>query len=261
MSDLQTQAAALIDNRPLIEAAGNLLVKPENKFKFHEYDQGKEAERLGFRGIRSGNKQAFIVTAEETALELGSPGNPTIESLLWTMDQNVIQEGVWISGQEFSDIKETHASLVLTVMVQVPSGFDAGNARFRSILNMSNRIPGLMSRSVPGKLWIRISRELMNRNFTVLSMGQCVIHTFHDAVPEIGPVSVIIAAGDISIVNEFEPVHSLERAYSGKNRKLSLEASGVVSCADLNCAVCDEKKSCDTIREIISIKKSGTTGA
>jgi hypothetical protein len=246
----------LVDNAPLIEMTREFISTPARNFLFHPYDRGAEAARLGFRSIRSNEKKAFIVTAEETALELGSPRHVSLAALMWTMNEGVITEGVWTSGIGFKKIKEPRADLILAVMTQVPRGFDPGDARFRGILNLSNRIPGYMARSVPGKLWIRISRGLIDSGFSPVSLGQCLVYAFHDAVPGLGPVAAIVAAGDGNLTRDFAPIHGLERAYSGKNRKLSLEASGVLECADLNCSSCDEKPSCDTIREVMTIKKS-----
>ncbi len=250
------ETPALADNAPLVSMLQEFISAPERRFAYHEYDRGAEARRFGYRPFASSDRKAFIVTADEAAIELGSPRHQSLAALLWTANDDLTAGGVWTSGTDLLDIREPHACLMLAVMARIKPGFDAGDARFRAILNLSNRIPGYMARSVPGKLWIRISRDLIKRGFSSESLGQCLVHSFHDAFPEIGPVAAAVAAGNTGLVREFTPIHVLERAYSGKNRKLSLDASGALECADLSCASCDEKPSCDAIREIVAIKKS-----
>jgi len=251
------ETPALIDNSPLIEMSMDFVSDSVNGFSFHPYDGGAEAERLGFRSVQNRDKQAYVVTAEDTALELGSPRHTSMSTLLWTAEKRTFPAGVWTSGRAFTDIKEPMANLLLVVMAEVPQNYDPGNSQFRSILNFSNRIPGYMARSVPGKQWIRLSDDLINRDFSPLSLGQCLIHAFHDAVTGLGAVAVVVAAGESRLTNAYEPIYNLERIYSGKNRKLSLEASGIIECDDLSCSSCKEKKSCDTIRDIMVIKKTG----
>lgn len=240
----------------LIGLIKNFTETEGNGFSFHPYDGGAEAARFNFRGIHHREKKAFIVTADETALELGSPRHDTLVTLVWTADRGLFADGVLVSGVDLQDISETKANLLIAVMAEVPPGYDPDNTRFRSIVNLSNRVPGYMSRSVPGKLWVRISGDLMNKKFSSMSLGMCILHAFHDAVPDLGAVSVIVAAGDGRLTKAFEPVYNLERAYSGRNRKLSLDQSGILECEDLNCTSCEEKKACDTIRDILTIKRT-----
>lgn len=242
-------------NRQIIGMIKSFTEMPENGFAFFPYDNGAEAVRFNFRSIHHREKKAFIVTAEETALELGSPQHDSLVTVVWTDDRGALADGVWVSGADIQKISGTKANLLIAVMAEVPSGYDPDNTRFRSIVNLSNRVPGYMSRSVPGKLWVRISGDLMNKQFSSMSLGMCILHAFHEAVPGLGAVSVIIAAGDGRLTKDFETVYNLERVYSGKNRKLSLDRSGVLECEDLNCSSCEEKKSCDTIREILTIKR------
>jgi len=256
MNEPVRKPAALFDNKPLIAMTQKIVSAPENNFSFTPYDGGIEAERLDFRSVKSREKKAYIVTSKETALELGSPSRRTSCMLLWTMNKGIVREGVWIAGKNFSETGKPAAELLLAVITEVPPALDPGSARFRSILNLSNRIPGYMARSVPGRLWIRISSDLLGKGFTPLALGQSLIYAFHDAIPDIGAVTAVIAAGDRGLVEAFDPVYNLERVFSGKNRKLSLEASGVIECENFSCSSCNEKESCDIIREIITIKKS-----
>lgn len=247
--------SAAVSSRLLIGMTKNFVEKAEYGFAFYPCDNGAEAGRFGFRSIRDNEKKAYIVTAEETALELGSPRHESLVSLLWTEEPELIKEGVWVSGIDLKDIHKPQAEILIAVVVHVPPGFNPESTRFRSIVNLSNKIPGYMSRSVPGKLWIRISRGLLDKGFSSLSLGMIILHSFHDAVPGLGAVEVIVAAGESRLTAAFEPVYNLGRAYSGQNRKLSLDASGALECEDLVCTSCDEKVACDTIRDIMVIKK------
>jgi len=143
----------------------------------------------------------------------------------------------------------------MLVALEINRDFDPTGPNFQSIKNLSNKIPGYMARSVPGKMWIRLHRDLIKKDFSLNSLGQMLIYAFHEAVPSIRAVEVMLVSDRAELIEEFRSIDKRARVISGENKKLALEADGTLSCEDLDCMSCDEKPSCDTIRDIISRRR------
>ena len=60
-----------------------------------------------------------------------------------------------------------------------------------------------------------------------------------------------MAADNSTLVEKFAPIATASKIISGDNRKLKWEADGIVSCDDLNCDVCEEQPTCDTLKDIV----------
>jgi len=247
--------AVFSDHIPLINIAGEIICDDKNEFISYPLDRGEQVEKFNYIVKSDNKKKACIVTSGETALELGSPKHSSIPTLLWTKEDGILKNRIWISGRELNEIKSTPVSFLMVVMVRIGKNFDPSGPNFQTLMNLSNRIPGYMSRSVPGKLWVRIGKDLMKKNFSLYSLGQCLAYSFYETVPDIGGIDIILAADNDSLTRKFENINIRARAISGLNRKLSIEMDGTLTCEDLDCELCDEKASCDTIREILQIRR------
>lgn len=243
------------DHLPLINLARQLRREHENLFVSHSYDGGEEASRVGYLPDSNSKRKPCIVMAGDTAIEFGSPAHLSVPVLLWTKKEVFTENRIWTLKRDLDEVKEGPVSFLMTVMVQIDDKFDPSGQRFKSLLNLSNRIPGYMSRSVPGKMWVRIGRDLIKKNFSLCSLGQCIACSFFESVPDLKGIEIILAAGNDLMAEKFIDIQSREKAISGENKKLALEKDGTLSCEDLDCNSCEYKEDCDTIRDIIRKRK------
>ncbi len=98
---------------------------------------------------------------------------------------------------------------------------------------------------------IRIHKKLFKKKFSLYALGQCLCKTYQESIPGLKAIDVILAADNSALVSKFEPICKTAKIISGENKKLKWEADGVVSCDDLNCDVCEEKPTCDTLKDIV----------
>ncbi len=241
------------DHLPLIHLIENML--NENAFRTYAFDNGKEAGRLGFVSKKSGKKTAFIVPESDTALEIGSPSHISSSAVLWTCESDIGRDAVYTLGTELADMGKGPASIAVTVITNPGPDIDPLSPDFNNAKNLSNKIPGFMTRSIPGKLWIRISHDLMKKGFTLAALGQCLIFAYRDAFPDIKDVKVIIVAEIPEVISAIDDIHKRAAAIRGEHTRLRLEADGTISCSDLDCSACDDKPICDTIRTAIRKKR------
>ena len=228
----------------------------ESRFSALPLDPGAEPARFGFKNASDKKAKPVIVTAEETGLELGAPGLASISSLLWTTKEGLFEDGIQFAGRDFSRAHGEALAFGLLIMVQVDAGFDPTGPNFQSLKNLSNRLPGYMGRSMPGKLWVRLHRDLLAKGFSMSALGQCLALAYKQSVSELQAVRVVLVSEENDLLGEMERLSLQARIISGDNEKLVFEDNGLISCDDLDCSACDEQETCDIIRDLIVRRNS-----
>ena len=116
---------------------------------------------------------------------------------------------------------------------------------------LANRLPGFMARAVPGRLWIRVSKEAVENGFRMNTLGAALIAAYNNDFPEaVEAVEVILVTGDEKKIKSLELIVAEAGVMSGKHRKLVLSGDGIYDCPDLDCTNCDTKAVCDALRDI-----------
>lgn len=204
-------------------------------------------------GIEYGGEKgkASIVLESDTAVELGSPRKGSVSMALWTAHRGILENRLWISGRDFHQLMNESVSFIQIIMLEFEDASSADESEIGRIKNLTNRIPGYMTRSMPGKSWVRIDRKLMQKGFSLVTLGKLLYHAYTGSVPGIANIEIILVADSDEYINIFMPLCKSSRAISGNNKQYKWLSDGVVSCDDLNCNVCEEKPSCDRLKEII----------
>jgi len=213
---------------------------------------GEGPERLGFSPDRE--RVSSVVLAEDTALELGAPGRLSVSRALWTRQRGLVTNRVYVHNDDVAALKGQSVSFLLLVLMELPDGLDPLEAPVAGPMNLTHRLRHVMTRSLPGRLWIRVHNKIID-NFTLINLGRTVRAAYAQKFPEIGNLDVLIAAGDDDFIRGFEGHARAAGVLSGEMRKLRWEESGEISCSDLDCRVCDEKPVCDTIRNVLTFRR------
>lgn len=246
------------DHAPLIEVIHKITGNTTRRFIEYPLDDGIEADRFNLRSPH-GVKKPVIVTAEDTALEIGSPHHRAVNTLLWTHREGVIRNRVLIGGIEMEEAMPGPVTAAVCSMTEIEESLDTSGPNFQALRHLSNMLPGYMIRSMPGKMWVRLHHDLAKAGFSSYSLAQCLAHAYRQLHPAISAVEVVVVMGIPDIVEEMESVDLRARIINGTNRNISLEEDGSLVCEDLDCTHCENVASCDIIREIIK-KKRGDNG-
>lgn len=241
----------------LISMVREMIDDPRNGFR--EYRPAGLAPGGGpgrrAQGPHAGRNYSLVL-AEETAVELGAPSERSASLYLWTDEEGSVPEGIWIAGPELPRIAGCSVSYAQIVMVQVRPGADPLDRGPRGLMNLTNRIPGCMTRCLQGRIWMRIHRDLLARGFSLADIGETILSLYRDeARNSIARAGVVIAAGDPDLVSKIGKIQAMARVINGENRKLQMEEDGSLSCDELNCASCGEKAFCDVLRDVISARR------
>ncbi len=241
----------------LIAEIKEMIAGPENGFK--EYKPGGAFPGLrppGRKEGRAAKKQYSLVMAEDTGVELGQPSTQSASLFLWTCDDGAVPEGIWIAAPEFKAMKGRPVPYAQVVVAQMRPGIDPAEAGVRSLMTLTNRIPGCMTRSLQGRIWIRIHRDLVDAGFGLPDIGRALFSVYRDEAREaVAAAGVVLIADRPDLVARIERLQAMARVINGENRKLRLEEDGALECDDLNCGTCNEKPYCDTLREVLIVRR------
>lgn len=218
------------------------------------FDRRGFAARYGF--VPGGLPRPEIVLARDVALELGHPCTAAQSFVLLTTGDGVHSGRLTRVGPDLDELerrpggptaRHPFAQVVLLCVspVSPPDPFVVDNAQY-----LTDRLPGYMVRSVPGRLWARISRagRRAGLDLTVLGMGLMARYLELDGVSGVEVVFVTSSARDVEALATL--AHEA-RILAGQHKKLVLSADGEVDCLDLNCEACDERAICDALRDVI----------
>ena len=127
-----------------------------------------------------------------------------------------------------------------------PDPFDIDTTQY-----LINRLPGYMVRSVPGRLWARVSRKALAAGMSLATLGQALVVAYSNGFEEIAGVEVLFVTSATAEVEELAPIAAEATILAGRHKKLVLSPDGDVECADLDCDTCDEKPVCDNLRDVV----------
>jgi CO dehydrogenase/acetyl-CoA synthase beta subunit len=156
-----------------------------------------------------------------------------------------------VVGPDLDALKGRHrVPLAQVVMLafgagRTPDPFDMERLQF-----LTNRLPGYMVRSVPGRLWVRISRGALERGLDFHALGSCLVAAYL-GLEGVQAVEVLFVTAGVEAVEALGPVAVEADILAGRHRKLFLAADGGVECRELDCETCEEREVCDSLRDIV----------
>jgi len=124
---------------------------------------------------------------------------------------------------------------------------------------LTNRLPGYMVRSLPGRLWARIGRREAGRRpgpaLGLFDLGKALIAAYQLDFPTITGVEIALVTSNESDLETLAPLCLEADVIAGRHKRLSLGVSGDLDCSELDCENCDEKPVCDNLREVVRIRR------
>jgi CO dehydrogenase/acetyl-CoA synthase beta subunit len=214
------------------------------------------------RSFDAGSEPANkILLAADTAVELGPPARASAHAVIWTAEPEMIRDGrVSLLGPDLAaclGAERDYAQIILLGIVRAP-GLDL--FRLEAIQFLTRRLPGVMARVVPGRLWLRVSHQAIAAGLDFALLGTALAEAFRREVRGILAVESVFITSDRAEVEKFSALAAEARIYSGRHRKISLGGAGDYECEELNCESCEEKPVCDQIREVTAIRRRTRSG-
>jgi CO dehydrogenase/acetyl-CoA synthase beta subunit len=243
---------------PLIRRARQFLADRDERLRpcFPSCDLDVLENEYGFK--RRKKDETDIILAEEMAVELGHPATASQAIVLSSYRAGLVRHGrISIVGPDVDEIDRTarrpFGQIVMLAIRkgEAPDPFEIDNTQY-----LIRRLPGYMVRSVPGKLWARISQKAGEAGLTLKTVGSALIaaytHDF-DAVEGAEVVFVTSCGEDVEALAE---IANEAKIVAGKHQKLVLGTDGEAECTDLDCEACEDKELCDELRDVVVKRRS-----
>jgi len=215
-----------------------------------EFDRVEFSRRTGF--VASGRGAPEVILGPETAVELGHPSVASHSAVLCTERAALVRHGrVTCLGPDIDALvqgaRQPFAQLVLLGLAPGgrPDPFDLENAQY-----LTNRLPGHMVRSVPGRLWVRIGKAALARGMSLKTVGRALIAAYEADFEDVAAVEVLFVTASTREVESLAPLATEAAVLAGRHKKLVLSPDGEIECTELNCETCDERAVCDNIRDV-----------
>jgi len=254
MTDEQPQRPAFADMAPLVSRLETWLTTrtaPPSEVRAGSFDRQAFATRVGYWPRGRGSPQ--VIVGEDVALDLGHPRTASESVVLLTTAVDAVVHGRirWL-GSDLPELplRSEHAYAQVVILRSradaLPDPFAVEAAQY-----LTHRLDGYMVRSVPGRLWVRISRAARARGLDFETVGRALVASFTDGFPEIDAVEVVFVTGSVGDVRALGPIAAEARVMAGSHRKLLLAPDGDFECDDLDCDSCQDKPVCDGLREVV----------
>lgn len=232
-----------------------------NGRQVREFDaSGDPSEVVRGLPIRVGSEaNPGIILRGDTFAELGSPDAGSCAFPLWTNDLSLIRDGaVTLIGP---GVQESGGASLPFGQVLIIGGKDIGTEEHSALEQnqyVSDQIEGYMVRSVPGRMWSRVSRDAAGKGFDFEILGKSLMAVFKLKMPKIEAMEIIFVT---SGKEDLEPLNEIARQVQQISKNIVREAwlakgYDILECTlDVDCGSCSSKPVCDDIREVVKVRK------
>jgi hypothetical protein len=251
------------DMAPLI---GSLRTLPERLGAIPAFRLAKPSGQTAFHtrtGFRPRGGTPVIVVGKEVALELGHPDTESQAALVWTAMPGLVTDGlVTRCGPDVGALpRGARWPFGLLVSLELDPGVPSDPFAMEQLLNLTNRLPGYMVRALPGRLWARIGANALDRGLSLFDVGEALVRAFGEEVQGVRAVEALLVTASAEAVRLLAPLVAEARILAGQHKKLALSPEGDLECEELDCDECDDRDTCDSLRDILARRRAAGGGA
>lgn len=242
------------DMSPLIRRVHELCADHERDVAeqtIESFDLDSFAKQTGFAPRRKGKPE--IVLSSDVAVELGHPSTSSQAFVLLTNQTGIVRDKrVTRLGPDFDEMPQGEQRPFGQVVMlglrpdSAPDPFDLEGVQF-----LINRLPGYMIRSIPGRLWVRVSKQGRRSGLTLTTVAKALFAAFRGDFPEVEAIEILFVTSRSADVDSLAPIALEANVVAGRHKKLVLSPDGELDCAELSCDTCDEQPVCDDLRDIL----------
>ncbi len=218
---------------------------------------------------RSDRRNGRIVLKEDTRVELGHPSLGSCSATLATHRSDLVSDGgITLIGPEIFEAQDPRLPFAQIIMaaLEKSSGIEDSSQATLEIEDTTSVIDrlahryaqtdGYMIRSLPNLIWARVSQEAFQAGFSLKELGERLITAIKQRCTPVTACEVFFVTSSKKDVNELDDLMEKAREKRRKLETYAVGSDGEFECTqEINCTVCSEQTVCDTIREVIRIRK------
>ena len=241
------------DTAPLIARVREFIAERDTDTRSNVAPLGRAELASGFGFTEKGKGIPEVILGDDVAVELGHPSTASLSIVLLTRRLELVEDGrVTVVGPDVGEIgrgdKRPFAQILMLGVARgsAPDPFTIDNAQY-----LMQRFRGYVVRSVPGRLWARVSRRGLADGLTFNAVGSALRAVYKYDFEGIEKVETLFVTSSVADVEALKPVAIEADILAGKHKKLALGIDGEIECTELDCETCDEKPVCDNLRDIV----------
>jgi len=201
-----------------------------------------------------------IILREDTFVELGNPSTASCAFLLWTDNPALIRDGrITLVGPDIAESQGRNLPFAQVLML----GGSALDEQHQEVLDGSqyvfDQIEGYMIRSVPQRMWSRVSKAALDKGFGFETLGRALMGIFKTQLPQVEAVEVLFVTSSKEHLAPLESIATQVGKISRDIRRRSLvrRLDGTYECTTgYDCTACSDKPVCDDIRQVVALRKA-----
>ncbi len=201
-----------------------------------------------------------IILREDTFVELGSPSTASCAFVLWSDDPGLVRGGrITLVGPDIAESAGESLPFGQVLML----GGSALQEEDQEALDRSqyvfDQIEGYMLRSVPQRVWSRVSKAAVDKGFDFETLGRALIGLCKTRVPKVEAMEILFVTSCKEDVDSLESIAAQVTKISRGIRRTGLvrRLDGTYECTmDYHCNTCSDKPVCDGIRELVALRKA-----
>jgi len=208
-----------------------------------------------------------LVMKSETFVELGSPTAGSCAFALYTDRTSLVRDGrIRLIGP---DIQESSGGTLPFGQVLIAGGETLTEADYPELVEsqyVGDRVEGFMVRSTPGRIWSRVSTDVVRKGFSFELLGLALMRLVKSQIPKVTAVEVLFVTSDKA---DLQPLNEIgtsvgKIAQAMKQRRWKERGIDISDCAfGGHCGSCADKDVCDEVKKLAHTRRllaGGPTG-
>jgi CO dehydrogenase/acetyl-CoA synthase beta subunit len=198
-----------------------------------------------------------IIFKEDTRLELGHPSEGSCAATLATNDSSLVENGrITLVGPDIDETDRDRLPFAQITLAYTGASLEDTCSSMDRVLHSSAQTGGYMLRSVPNMIWARVSNDAAHSGFSIVKLGSRLLGSLNGQCADVAEAEIFFVTSAREHVAELNEIVAPARSQLRKLQAFGRSEDGSYECdTSLDCNVCPEKSVCDTIRDVITIRK------
>lgn len=197
-----------------------------------------------------------IILRDDTFVELGNPEAGSSAFILFTDKPELVQNGrITLIGP---DIMESASKSLSFGQVLLIGGKDLNDSDHEALSHagiIGDQVEGYMVRSFTQNIWSRVSKEAVEKGFSLETLGQALMALYKSGNAKIESMEIIFVTSGREDIKKLDEIAVQVHKITKEIVKQTWKIRGVdIDCAS-DCSTCSDKPVCDDIKEVLNVRK------
>ncbi|MHA1804050.1 MAG: hypothetical protein ACTSU4_05890 [Promethearchaeota archaeon] len=204
------------------------------------------------------NSHKEIILQEETGLELGGMGN-TSYSLIYPTNESIeIHDGtIMVLGPEINQLSQSSVDFALIIFIKGKNLTRKMRSHLKHLSFISDGIEGFSIRSIPQRLWCRLTKNILKRNFSFEFLAKAFLYLYEERYGSwIEKIEIILINSLPELIERIKTMGmKLDKLERLRWKEKINEWKKRLDC-DYNwdCITCPYTETCEELRKIIRLR-------